>query len=346
MTSRAVVIGPANYHDKNLPSHAQIGTSVRMYEKALAADDRWRSNHRILNQDELETSDTVMRALEQEARKADQPEDMLLVIYVGHGAYWDDIPGAQVHFAVGSSFEAQPWTWLSSWYLYRAMRRSKAKLKVLIADCCYSNMLPHLGPAAGGDSVPGVLGRPYEGTCVFTAVKNNTNAKAFGCPKLPGELKDCTPFSGHLLNVVADGTTSYHSILTAGLLRDAVQRAMDECDTPHDKSRMLLNDAPESIPLFTNQRDSADRDPQPSVPVDPRGWADTLKAGGEFDIKKLRQLLVNPRMTGEVVALLYADVDERPRDIALRINSTAHSTFTSPRAFAKYWTRAEPAFRR
>jgi hypothetical protein len=41
--------------------------------------------------------------------------DTLMVVYVGHGAYWEDPPGSQVHFALNSSHRAAPHGWLSSW---------------------------------------------------------------------------------------------------------------------------------------------------------------------------------------------------------------------------------------
>ena len=39
-----------------------------------------------------------MTPLQQAADQAERG-DSLLVVYVGHGAYWADVPGAQVHFA-------------------------------------------------------------------------------------------------------------------------------------------------------------------------------------------------------------------------------------------------------
>ena len=61
---------------------------------------------------------------------------------------------------MGSSHRDKPWTWLSSWYVYRVMRKARARLKVVIADCCYSNLLPQLGEEP---LLPGVLGELDEG---------------------------------------------------------------------------------------------------------------------------------------------------------------------------------------
>jgi hypothetical protein len=339
MPSRAVVIGPAHYAaDSGIDSHPQIGWSAQMYGQVLAGDAKWRSNHRVLTSAETHTTDSVMRVLEDEARLPGA-NDLFLVVYVGHGAFWNDIPDAQVHFSVSTSSASKPWTWLSSWYLYRAMRRSRAKLKVLIADCCYSNLLQHLGPDL---TMPGVLGQSHEGTCVFTAVKNTNYADVPGCPTLAEEFSSCTPFSGHLLKVLRDGTTDYNATLTVGLLRDTVQAEMEKCPNPHHESRMVLNDARENSPLFTNRMDVNDREPPPRRPVDVDQWVKALRKG---DDSSIGDLLTDPRKTGEVVERLYNDPDEQYRRLALRINSEANSTFTAPLTFAQYWNRVERKFR-
>jgi hypothetical protein len=338
MASRAVVIGSARYAaDSAIDSHEEINQSARMYGRILATDDLWRSNHRVLQPAEVDTADGVMRALKDEADRT-SVDDTFLVIYIGHGAYWSDIPDAQVHFSVGSSYRSQPWTWLSSWYIYRVMRQCRAKLKVLIADCCFSNMLPHLGSEL---SLPGVLGQSHQGTCVFTALKDADLANVEGCGKLDDELSTCTPFSGHLLDVLRNGTRDYHRELTVGMLRDAVKKNMRGCDSRHDEPRMVLNDAPESSPLFTNRKDPAQRDPRPSVPVNAEQWVATLQGHSEPDVDLL---LGDPRQTGEVVVRLWETMDERSRQIALRINTAANSVFDTPDAFAKYWNKAERAF--
>jgi hypothetical protein len=340
MPSRAVVIGPAKYaEDSQIDSHDEIGVSAQMYGRALAGDVLWRSNHRVLRPEEVDTADSVMRVLEQEAGLPG-PDDVFLVIYVGHGTCWKDIPEAQVHFSVGSSYRDRPWTWLSSWYLYRAMRMSKAKLKVLIADCCYSNMLQHLGAES---TLPGVLGQAHEGTCVFTAVKDTNYADAVGCPKLDGELARCTPFSGHLLQVLKDGTKNHSSTLTVGLIRDTVQAAMRKCDTSHEVSRMVLNEARESSPLFTNHMAMDRRDPPPRRPVEVDQWVTSLIGGTDSGIE---ELLADPRKTGEVVVRLFAEPGDRHRELALRLNNVAESKFSSPPDFAKYWNRVERVFLR
>lgn len=341
MAFRAVVIGPARYaEDSGIDSHPSIGESARMYGEVLAGDGMWGTDScRVLGEDEVQTADGVMRALQQ-AADATGPDDILLVVYVGHGQYWSDLPGAQVHFSVGSSHRDKPWTWLSSWYVYRVMRKARARLKVLIADCCYSNLLPQLGEEP---LLPGVLGELDEGTCVFTAVKNANFASADGCSALPGDLAKCTPFSGHLLRILQDGTKDYNHQLTIGLLREAVKKEMESCTAArHQVPRMSLNDARDGTPLFTNRMEPRRRDQVPQLPVAPEDWVKTLMLDRD---SRLDELLKDEQKTGDVVALLSARPDEAGRHLARHIDARANNAFTSPHAFARYWNQVEKALR-
>ncbi|SNX63791.1 hypothetical protein SAMN06272735_5603 [Streptomyces sp. TLI_55] len=341
MAFRAVVIGPARYaEDSGIDSHPSIGASAQMYGETLAADGMWGPDScRVLGEDEVQTTDGVMRALQQAADET-TPQDIFLVVYVGHGQYWSDLPGAQVHFSVGRSFRDKPWTWLSSWYVYRVMRKARARLKVLIADCCYSNLLPQLGEEP---LLPGVLGELDEGTCVFTAVKNLNFADAAGCPSLPGDLAQCTPFSGHLLRILQNGTKDHNHQLTIGLLREAVKQEMERCPTArHQVPRMSLNDARDGTPLFTNHMEPARRDLAPRLPVAPEDWVRTLLLDRD---DRLEELLKDAQKTGAVVALLNGAPDEASRHLAGYIDDRANSAFTEPRAFARYWNQVDRALR-
>jgi hypothetical protein len=338
VASRAVIIGPASYApDSGIPAHETIGASARMYGEVLREDPMWGAGRvTVLEPGKLGSVPDVMGAV-QAATEQVEPGDILLVVYVGHGAYWHDVPGAQVHFAVNSSRDGQPHTWLSSWYLYRAIRRSRASLKVLIADCCYSNLLPQLG---GGDAaLPGALGVLDEGTCVLTAVKDVPLTSALGCSKLPERLAACTPFSGHLLNVLSRGTSDHNDTLNLGLIRDAVRKDLSGCGVgQHEQPRMILNDAREGVPLFTNRTAPAARQRPPHLPNTAREWVSALMKENEVE---LDALLTDATMTGDVVAELWKGPGESGRRIARRINDRATEHFREDTAFAQYWDRVE-----
>lgn len=332
------MIGPATYApDSGIASHPEIGNSARMYGDVLAGDDRWgRDRVTVLPKDRVSSVNDVMDAV-QDAANQTKKGDTLLVIYIGHGAYWNDLPGAQVHFSVGSSRRREPHTWLSSWYVYRAMRRSEASLKVLIADCCYSNLLPQLG--AGDGTLHGAIAEAREGTCVLTAVKNTDQASAAGCRQLPAEFRECTPFSGHLLNILSHGTKAHNDMLTLGLIRDAIRKDMHGCGTYHDLPRMILNDAPEGTLLFTNRMAPSDREDPPSIPESPEDWVRAMIGGeNEFD-----RLFEDPRKAGQVVSLLSKEPADAGKSIALSVNRRASEIFQQPKLFARYWAEAGQA---
>ena len=341
MASRAVVIGPASYApDSGIAAHGTIAASARMYGEILEQDRMWGPERvTVLQQDRLGQIADVMAPVQQ---AADQTErgDILLIVYIGHGAYWSDVPGAQVHFAVNSSRAGEPHTWLSSWYLYRAIRRSRASLKVLIVDCCYSNLLPQLGEGA---ALPGALGVMDEGTCVLTAIKEVNLASALGCPRLPEQFAACTPFSGHLLKVLSNGTRNHNDELNLGMIRDAVKEDLRDCDgAQHDQPRMILNDAREGVPLFTNRMAPARRERPPHQPSTADEWVSTVMR--ENDVM-LEALLLDAALTGDVVARLWARPEDSGRRVARRINDKATKLFREPAVFAQYWARVERAIR-
>ncbi|MEU0744352.1 hypothetical protein [Streptomyces sp. NPDC006134] len=337
MASRALVIGVGTYdHDSGIEGYPTIEASARAYGAALARDPRWgaAARSRVLEPDETRTSDGVMRALQEAAAAGEGPEDTLLVVYVGHGAYWQDVPGGQVHFAVGSSRSNEPWTWLSAWYVYRAIRKSKAGLKVLITDCCYSNMLPHLG---ADSALPGALGTRSEGTCVLTAVSGSVhNASADACQNLQPPLDTCTPFSGHLLNVLEQGMPDHAGDLTLGALRAGVDEGMQACGV-HHPPRMLLNDASEAAPLFTNH--AKGRRPRARALDTVEDWVRELLLNGE---RSLPALMRRPDLAGRVVVRLRTG-DEQHRDLARRVDQRAGELLTNPADFVRYWGEIEPA---
>lgn len=343
MASRAVIIGPSRYAaGSGLEPHPEIGQSASCYGEMLRQDGRWGADRvEVVPEERLGTVNEVMDVVQ---RAADQAKtgDTLMVVYVGHGAYWEDLPGGQVHFALNSSRKAAPYSWLSSWYIYRAMQRSAATLKVLIADCCYSNFLSALGDEDG--ELGGVLNEKFNGTCVLTAVKKVSLAQAEGCtnPDLPAELRRCTPFSGHLLNVLRKGSAIYKDTLSLGVIRDAVRAEMAACNRHPDLPRMILNDASDDAPLFTNHRDRSQRNPEPIDPVSVPAWVSTIMAK-QLTEYELHQLFTDPGKTGEVVTALSREPGQSGRIRALDLNERAIVHFTPPELFASYWAEASRA---
>lgn len=185
----------------------------------------------------------------------------------------------------------------------------------------------------------GAIAEAREGTCVLTAVKNTDQASAAGCRQLPAEFRECTPFSGHLLNILSHGTKAHNDMLTLGLIRDAIRKDMHGCGTYHDLPRMILNDAPEGTLLFTNRMAPSDREDPPSIPESPEDWVRAMIGGeNEFD-----RLFEDPRKAGQVVSLLSKEPADAGKSIALSVNRRASEIFQQPKLFARYWAEAGQA---
>jgi hypothetical protein len=336
MGNRALVIGAYTYpaaalqESTVLRPHDSIRISAEEYQKAIEDNDMWGPGSCGLLKNPRSAGevwsylDACIEGL--------TASGILLVVYIGHGGYWKEVPGGSVHFALSSSVDKYPDTWLSTWYLYWRMRKAGAdRLKVLIADCCYSNLMGALGGAANQTSkMP-----PPRGTAVFTALggagSTVDTADPDGCPDLDSKWADCTLFSGHFLKVLNEGVPGGR-YLTLGSLRDAVETAMTVCTTHGDHlPRLLTNDAREDQPLFANTNRSA-REPRPL-----RGPDDWVEALSKERGRDLEELLRSPRDAAIVQLRLGAVDTEIAKHNVERISQQAEDKLSAT-AFVRYET--------
>lgn len=343
MADRALVIGVGTYGPgSGLVSHPTISASAQRYGEVLSRDSFMGPDGcRVLSEDEVADRDSILRAVEQAAAKTGS-EDRLVVVYVGHGKRWLGAHNEDVHFATAESTEKHPWKWLSGDDLYAVLRTAKAKLTVLIADCCYSDLLPTLGEDDGpGAAWLGALGGELKGTCVLAAVNgegrgsDRHRASAQACAELPGTLRTCTPFSGHLLNLLENSTPTDVARFTLGGLRDLLTEDMANCPTNHPTPDMRLSRATDRTPIF--------RDPAAvragivrTSPQDCDGWIELLAT----DPSRLPELMKNEWMAGDVTARLLevprSGFPSLRRDIAANADQDYR-----PEAFARYLSRAD-----
>jgi hypothetical protein len=174
---------------------------------------------------------------------------------------------------------------------------------------------------------------------VLTAVGGNVhNAWAGACANLPSPLDDCTPFSGHLLNVLGQGMPDHPDDLTLGALRAGIDEGMQECGV-HHTPRMLLNDASEAAPLFTNH--AKGRRPRTRALDTVDEWVRELLLNGD---RNLPDLMRRPDHAGRVVVRLKAG-DQQSRDLARHLDRRAGELLPDPVDFVRYWGEIEPAIR-
>lgn len=337
MPSRAVIIGSGDY-ESDLTSYRTITESARCYGEVLRRNRLWQAEDAItvLSSEggRQLTINSVMDAVQGAADETGEG-DSLLVVYIGHGAYWSDLPGAEVHFAVTESRKAHPYTWLSSYYIYRAIRKSKASLKVLVADCCYSNYLDSLGAETDDDRTPpGILSD--KGTCVLTATSDKARATPNACDSrnIEEQFRKCTPFSGHLLDIMSRGLQSDRD-LTLGMLHRAVHAEMTNCvnHNVHGTPGIRRNDYPDDLPLLANNMPADDR--RRLTPISDQQWFEAIRDQRNFD---LNELLREPDRTGRVVAMLSDPGRGAGRNAARDVIVRADERYRSePDLFARYY---------
>jgi hypothetical protein len=336
MANRALVIGAHEYPEAaRLPStslklYESIKVSAEGYRQALETDPLWGPGSCVLLLNPRTPAD-VWAGLDA-CTAAMTGNDRLLVVYIGHGAYWTEVPGGSVHLGLSASVDGAPDTWLSTWYLYWKMRGAQAGLKVLIADCCYSGLMGALGGAAD----PAGKMPPPRGTAVFTSLGGAGSTRNAGdpdgCPHLGPEWDKCTLFSGHFLKVLAEGVPG-GPYLTLGSLRDAVETAMTVCTTHEDHlPRLVTKDAREDQPLFTNKMFDSGPERGPSPLRGRHEWVATLSQERGRD---LTDLLRSPGDAASVQLRLAAVGTEIAWHNVRRISKQADDKLT-PAGFARY----------
>ncbi|MYY09620.1 histidine kinase, partial [Streptomyces sp. SID4919] len=224
--SRAVLIGVGKFD--SLASLPAVENSVRTLGGLLTRTDIWGlpedNCHVVVNpQTPRELSKPVSEA-------ADQATDTLLVYYAGHGLLE---PGTgQLHLAVGHSDQrsvhdtAAPYDWIR-----RAIERSPAARRIVIADCCYS------ARAFGVQSAKAHL--EVDGTFLLAAAAENAVAIA-----PPGE--DFTAFTGELIKLLDNGIQEAGEYLDLDTIYRVlrVELGLREMPEPHRLCRDHLGKAP------------------------------------------------------------------------------------------------------
>lgn len=204
--------------------------------------------------------------------------DTLVVYYVGHGLV--DVNG-ELLLATSDTFEAEKEHHsLRADLLRRAVRDSDAKIKIFVADCCYS------GRAFGkpmADKASGVLEQiETTGTCGLASAPDNL-ASLF----VEGERH--TVFSGELITVLRDGLPGEGPVLPLFTVYRQLRRRMRERNHPEPK--IVHSDSVSEFALVRNRAHRSAEKPVPrtddrpvtAVPTDPAPALPRLHTIAEAD---------------------------------------------------------------
>lgn len=196
--SRAVLIGVSKY--KRLPKMPAVRNNLDALAEVLAAPWSWNlptANCQVVR-DPHATHD-VVKVVEEAAGTA---TDSLLIYYAGHGVT-DADDNYALHLALKNSTN-EAHTALRYHYLRTLIRRSRAKRKIVILDCCFAAraFADTMSDAATNLSAQSVV----EGTYVLAAAGETKSA-------LADDGEGHTVFTGKLLQLLREGVDDGSNLL-------------------------------------------------------------------------------------------------------------------------------------
>ncbi|MFD4160564.1 tetratricopeptide repeat protein, partial [Streptomyces cyaneofuscatus] len=201
--SRAVLIGAYKYaHLRDLPG---VKGNIEALQEYLTSADGWglpvgHCLARPQPNDPSTLSDELYDA-------AEAATDTLLIYYAGHGERGRGSDASELLLALPGARNDRPGQWLRYADVREAVRRSRAKRRIVILDCCYAGRAIDGGMSADNDGQDSqVAGKrlvalaDMDGAVVLTAASGVEEAM---CP--PGW--PFSAFTGALINLLREGVT-------------------------------------------------------------------------------------------------------------------------------------------
>ncbi|WP_455430757.1 caspase, EACC1-associated type [Phytohabitans flavus] len=223
-----VLMGVAEY--ASLHALPAVRNNLVGLGQALTRPQVWglpESNLTVLGEVELKKAGEPARfVIDRLTAVAGQAEDALVVYYAGHGLP-DEDGESDLYLALPTSVARQAsYTALPFEQVRRAVRRSKARRKLVIIDCCYSGMA-HQRAMAASD-----LGARFAiaDTCVLTATTATRQA-------LAPEGERYTAFTGELIRLLSTGLEDGPSVLDVGTLYAHLRQALIAKSLPEPDMR-------------------------------------------------------------------------------------------------------------
>ncbi|MFI6151415.1 caspase family protein [Kitasatospora sp. NPDC051170] len=260
--SRAILIGTGTYRSEDLPplpaaANSLTGMREVLIDRKLCGWPRERVTTLL--------DPTGMAAVVQELRRlARETEDVLLVYFVGHGLI---LPRGQLCLTLTDTLPAHAdVTGLDYARIREALLDSRARVKIVILDCCYAGRANEaLAPAAtiGGTT-------RIRGAYTLTA-----SDQAAHVVPLAEQAKTATSFTRELLGLIREGVPDAPEWLTLGDLYPHLRGRLEQLGLPDPDQRNS-----DTAALFGFTRNAAHR-PTPRSPYAVRltellaGWGVT-----------------------------------------------------------------------
>lgn len=219
-SARAVLIGAASYTSRDLTPIPHSARNIRGLEAALtdgALGGFARDDVRL-----VDDPDKAQDIMEPVRTAAEEAEDVLLVYYSGHGL----IAGAtgDLHLSMTESEPGQDWTSLRFSYLAGVVKQSRADVKIVILDSCFSGL-------AHSDLMGAESRLITDQLAAVRGVYSLTSAPGDRRSKAPAGAR-YSAFTGFLLGAMQEGVQGAGPLLGANDLYNEVLRRMRDTSLP------------------------------------------------------------------------------------------------------------------
>ncbi|MER6526941.1 caspase family protein [Streptomyces sp. NPDC001508] len=241
--SRAVLIGVSHYrHFHDLPNVERNLTDLR---RLLTSPRSWNlpeENCHVIS--DPADAQKVLGAVQEAAAQA---TEALLVYYAGHGQI--DSDEEEFFLTHKDSRPHTVWAGIEYKHLRREIQKSRARLRIVVLDCCYAGRA-----TMRGEEIDLAEKATAEGTCVLAA----SSKEALSEPDQPN-----TAFTGELLNILTHGVPDGPPLLDANTVFQVARRNLIQHGKPQPS--MNAGNTAGTVPLAHNAQcpSSADPPPQP-----------------------------------------------------------------------------------
>ncbi|WP_187284857.1 caspase domain-containing protein [Streptomyces sp. uw30] len=298
--SRAVLIGVAEYPDDGAFDSVEGASYNVLRLKDLLTDPAYAGFHRkreytrtMLNP---HTADGIRVAVK---RAAEQATDVLFVYYVGHGSRVGAERELYLTTCTTASGESVETTGLRYTVLRGLLRAARARVVVLVLDCCFSGIatkvLGHEAPVEEALAEDELLDQDRVAEDVDEGLIDGVCVLASSGPTQTSEASDkaaatnYTAFTGHLVTVLENGGGDASPLLLGELFRRTEKR-MGRFNVGHQPLMATVGTAGN---LVMRQASAPPPEPVPApvpTPLAPTGSAN-LASGTQADAEPLPGLL-------------------------------------------------------
>jgi predicted restriction endonuclease len=241
--SRAVLIGTGQYeHMEDLPAATR---NLHALRQELMRHELWGlSPQHCETVEDPSSTETMIGPVR---RACDEAREVLLVYFAGHGVLG---PNGDLHLGLPSTRDERTHSYYTAVpyeTLRTTVRTNRARIRVVILDCCFSGLAVNTMGSASTSVFTDI-----EGTYTITSAPPTQ-------PSIAPKDAEFTAFSGELIDILRNGIQGADEFLTLDVIYDHIQRELAAKSFPNPW-RQDRNDAGR-IPLLKNLAISAAKSP-------------------------------------------------------------------------------------